>query len=192
MVGLKSTEIAAFTEEEKTMLIQFIQKEYGGHTAKEFLDAFTLAVTGKLDVNVETYQNFSIAYVSKIMNAYRKWASKVYDENREHFERVEPKTALPPSEVDWMEVWEDIKAGKTAIIPEVIYEWGVKKGLIPQLGKTEKYDYLRQASVKLSQEISLLSIPQSQVMALQKKYKDLNNPAVIAEAKRLIIKNYCK
>ncbi len=40
-------------------------------TLKEIPLAFQKAVTGKLDVNAETYQNFTIPYVCKILNAYR-------------------------------------------------------------------------------------------------------------------------
>jgi len=62
-------------------LIQFIQKNYGGHTPDEIRLAFDLAVSGELDVeDVKCYENFSPLYFAQIMNAYRIWARHKHKE----------------------------------------------------------------------------------------------------------------
>jgi hypothetical protein len=75
LVGLKSQNYPV--AEEKQLLHEFIFENYGGHTPAEIKLAFKLAITLKLGLkpeNVVCYENFSIAYFSRIMEAYRDWA----------------------------------------------------------------------------------------------------------------------
>lgn len=75
MVGLKSQNIPV--NEEKQILHEFITENYGGHTPAEIKLAFKLAITRKLDLkpaDVVCYENFSIAYFSRVMEAYRDWS----------------------------------------------------------------------------------------------------------------------
>lgn len=75
MVGLKSQNYPV--AEEKQLLHEFIAENYGGHTPAELKLAFKLAITRKLDLKPEQvvcYENFSIAYFSRIMEAYRDWS----------------------------------------------------------------------------------------------------------------------
>lgn len=73
LVGLRAANFP--NEEEKLVLIEYIKKYYGGHTAAEIKLAFEMAVAGKLDIEqVSCYENFTPLYFSSIMNAYREWA----------------------------------------------------------------------------------------------------------------------
>jgi len=75
LVGLKAQNYPV--EEEKILLHEFIFENYGGHTPAELKLAFKLAITRKLDLKPEQvvcYENFSIAYFSRIMGAYRDWS----------------------------------------------------------------------------------------------------------------------
>lgn len=73
LVGLRAANFP--NDEEKRVLIEYIQKYYGGHTAAEIRLAFEMAVAGKLEVEqVSCYENFTPLYFSSIMNAYRDWA----------------------------------------------------------------------------------------------------------------------
>lgn len=72
LVGLRAKNMP--DEMEKAFLINFIREHYGGHTAAEIRLAFDMAVTGKLDVDPVCYENFSVTYFAKIMNAFRGWA----------------------------------------------------------------------------------------------------------------------
>jgi hypothetical protein len=88
VVGLRAQNFPVGVE--KQFLHQFIQNNYGGHTAAEIRLAFDMAIQGLLDLDprdVKCYENFSIAYFTTIMNAYRKWA-------RDELKRLEP--SLPP------------------------------------------------------------------------------------------------
>ena len=75
LVGLKAQNYPA--NEEKQLLHAFIFKNYGGHTPEEIKLAWDLAIMQKLNLrpeDVTCYENFSIAYFSRIMEAYREWA----------------------------------------------------------------------------------------------------------------------
>jgi len=79
LVGIKAHNVP--NDREKAVLIQFIQKNYGGHTPDEIRLAFDLAVSGELDVeDVKCYENFSPLYFASIMNAYRIWARHKHKE----------------------------------------------------------------------------------------------------------------
>lgn len=91
LVGIKAHNVP--NEREKTVLLQFIVNNYGGHTPAEIKLAFDLAVAGELDVDdVKCYENFSPLYFSTIMIAYRKWARDTY--------KPKPQPRLPnPDEI---------------------------------------------------------------------------------------------
>lgn len=75
-VGIRATNLPH--NEEKEVLINHVIENYGGHTLSEIDLAFKMAITGKLDLEskeVNCYENFSCMYFSKIINAYRKWAT---------------------------------------------------------------------------------------------------------------------
>ena len=109
MVGLKQIEIDAFSEIEKQLFVNFLKNHFSSLTIEEYKNAFELAILGKLPLKVEDvncYQNFSIAYVSKILSAYREWANKTYNDNRHVLEKpIELPKALMPS-IDWKEYCE--------------------------------------------------------------------------------------
>lgn len=87
IIGLRANNLP--TEEEKDVIVEYIQKYYGGHTAAEIKLAFEMAVAGKLDVDqVSCYENFTPLYFSSIMNAYREWAKA---ESKEVKEEVQQK-----------------------------------------------------------------------------------------------------
>jgi len=68
----------------KAVLIEHILENYGGHRLNEIPLAFDMAIRGGLcDENGEMvdpncFESFSCIYVSKIMNAYRVWATSEY------------------------------------------------------------------------------------------------------------------
>jgi hypothetical protein len=77
LIGLKAQNYPA--DVEKQLLHAYIYKNYGGHTPAELRLAFEMAIQNKLSLRSEDvicYENFSIAYFSRIMEAYREWAKE--------------------------------------------------------------------------------------------------------------------
>jgi hypothetical protein len=69
LIGLRKVQYP--TPEEDVFNSNFIKKNYGHKTTNEIIEAFELAVTGKLDVDVKHYDQFTLPYFCKIMDAYR-------------------------------------------------------------------------------------------------------------------------
>ena len=69
---------------EKLVLFEHIVQNYGGNRLDEIRLAFDMAIMEKLAdpdgevVNPNSFENFSCAYFSKIMNGYRSWAAQEF------------------------------------------------------------------------------------------------------------------
>lgn len=131
-------------DEEKFLLIQHIIQHYGGHTPEELLLAFDMAIAGKLDVEINCYENFSCLYVSTIMNAYRSWAKDQHKELKPVM--IENKVSDITNQ-DWFnETKKQVQEKKLTVdfVPVELYEWALKEGLINPT-TAEKWDYMLQA-----------------------------------------------
>jgi hypothetical protein len=60
------------TQEQSGVMIDFIKLQMGSYTLDDIKTAFILAISGKLDVDANAYQNFNCEYLGKIMSAYEK------------------------------------------------------------------------------------------------------------------------
>lgn len=70
LVGLKGENLPS--ELQKMVLIEFIESEFAWMTPEEMKLAFKMAVAGKLDVEINHFQNFSPIYFATVANAYRE------------------------------------------------------------------------------------------------------------------------
>ncbi len=92
LVGLREKSLP--NELETLFLHEFIKENYGGHSISEVRLAFNMAVKGELDLPIEDvrcYENFSVLYLSSIINSFRRWARDEYRQIEKH---------IPPSESD--------------------------------------------------------------------------------------------
>ena len=93
---------------EKSLLLDHIFTLYGNHTPAEIRLAFDMAIAGKLDLKpdeVKCYENFSCAYFSTIMNAYRSWAHQVWEQEQKAKKppEIEDKPDLEQIEKEYQE-----------------------------------------------------------------------------------------
>lgn len=151
LIGLRGANVP--TDEETGLMLKFIITHYGGHTCAELELAFTLSQLRQLDLDedeIPCYENFSIAYVSRIMTAYRKWAVE------RHQQLVKP--ALPPpvarEEItqEGMDKWMEenrvmVLADQTfpEFLPLDLVAYGIKTGLFPDWD--ELYPFALQKAV---------------------------------------------
>lgn len=95
MVGLRERN---FPNQLETMFLhQFIRENYGGHSVDEVKMAFRMAIKSELDIESEevtSYENFSVRYVSNIMNSYRRWASYEFRRLEKHIQPTESEMKL--------------------------------------------------------------------------------------------------
>lgn len=96
LIGLRGNNLPA--QEETHVLIDFLIDMLGDYTISEFKLAFKLAVAGKLDCDIKHYENFTPEYISRIMQAYRKYANSILEE-QERFTKIkqleQPKNTGP-------------------------------------------------------------------------------------------------
>lgn len=79
LLGIKGEKLP--TQFELTYMVQMMRQDYANLPIGEFQLAFELCVKDKLDENAETYQNFSVLYLSRMMTSYARWAvrNSVYE-----------------------------------------------------------------------------------------------------------------
>jgi hypothetical protein len=126
-IGLRANNWPA--DEEKAVLLKHILHEYAGHTPEEILLAFDMAIAGKLEVEVNCYENFSCLYFSNIMNAYREWAKEQHKQIKPVKMIEGPKEKLSDQAMeDWIEQLKNEK--RVDFMPVMVYDWLDAKGKI--------------------------------------------------------------
>jgi hypothetical protein len=88
---------------EKQLLHAYIFEDYGGHTPAELRLAFKMAIQNKLSLRPEDvicYENFSIAYFTRIMEAYREWAREQVKQLPDSIEQKRELTVEEKIQID--------------------------------------------------------------------------------------------
>ena len=126
LIGLRKSQYP--TPEEDIFNVAFIKKNFGHKLSTEIIEAFELAVTGKLEVDVKHYDQFTLPYFCKIMDAYRIFNN----------ERILAKPAPKLKEIAYqmsdderlkeIEEWRK-KDYDFKILPLYLYDWIVKYDL---------------------------------------------------------------
>jgi len=76
LLGIKGDRLPSQPEVE--YMVKMLQEDYGNLPIGELDLAFELMVKGKLDENPETYQNFSVLYLSRMMGSYARFMTANY------------------------------------------------------------------------------------------------------------------
>ena len=196
LVGIRAANIP--NTEEKRFLLDFIKSNFSQHTPEEIKLAFTMAVAGKLSVEVNCYENFSCEYFGRIMAAYRKWAASEVKQIPDP-KRIEIDTFERPTKVNWEPIWQDvIQAARenrieTKIIAEPLYNYLIEIGLM-NLEPEEKWVNIERARSNYIAELSDSLIPCDKRVLLQLKeekwdrYRELRERVVI-RAKCIAVRN---
>lgn len=157
------------TDADKGVLIQHIEEHFGKHSPEEIKLAFDMAINGRIgegDDFANCYENFSCAFFSKIMNAYRKWAATEV----KYLPKENTLTPVPEGIADWTEVYDrflsmDLEALGAQPIPAEIFDWLVYIGKI-KLSKEEKNEKFKEAVLIkrkwIFEEITHKSTPERQ------------------------------
>jgi hypothetical protein len=87
LIGLKAENIPS--DIQKAVLINFVKTELGSFTPDELCLAFRLAVSKKIDVEVNHYQNFSAMYLAEIMESYRLQKNAALSEYKRNLKMIE-------------------------------------------------------------------------------------------------------
>lgn len=126
LIGLRKTQYP--TPEEDVFNVAFIKKNFGHKTSSEIIEAFELAVTGKIDVDIKHYEQFTLPYFCRIMDAYRIF------NNQRILETPPPKLKEIAYHMSDKEILEEIEEWKKKdydfkILPLYLYGWILKYSL---------------------------------------------------------------
>ncbi len=119
---------------ETQVMLNYIKKNYPGHTCDEIRLAFDKAIAGELPIemkDVKAYNNFSVLYLGSIMRAYREWAKTEYNEGNvptvDRNELPAPQLTQEEQEAQWRETYEfwktEILSGiKIDFVPSSLFD----------------------------------------------------------------------
>lgn len=198
LIGLRKQQYP--TPEEDLFNVAFIKKNYGHKTPDEIIEAFELAVTGKIDVDVKHYDQFTLPYFCKIMNAYR-----IYNN-----ERILAKAPPPLLQIEYemtdaeriieIESWRK-KDYKFKILPLYLYDWIIKYSL-HAITDVLKADYYYMAAKihenELRRNFELYGVKQPYADFLKVKANNFDNisqqelDTITNIYKRIFINEYLK
>ena len=89
LLGLKGDRLPSKPELE--YMVNMLKEDYGHLPIGELDLAFELMVKGKLDENPETYQNFSVLYLTRMLSAYARFVVANYQEKPKELPQIEYK-----------------------------------------------------------------------------------------------------
>jgi hypothetical protein len=87
ILGLRGEMIP--TPPEVNYIVDMLQKDFANLPIGELDLAFELMAKNKLDENPETYQNFSVLYLSRMMGSYARYVRANYQEPKQEFIQIE-------------------------------------------------------------------------------------------------------
>ena len=87
ILGLRGEMIP--TPPEFNYMVDMLQKDFANLPIGELDLAFELMAKNKLDENPETYQNFSVLYLSRMMGAYARFVRSHWVEPKQEFIQIE-------------------------------------------------------------------------------------------------------
>jgi hypothetical protein len=198
LIGLRKSQFPA--PEEDIFNVAFIKKNFGHKTTTEVIEAFELAVTGKIDVDVKHYDQFTLPYFCKIMDAYR-----IYNN-----ERI---LATPPPKLkeiayqmtdeerlNEIEEWKN-KSYDFKILPLYLYDWLLKYSLHAITDEIKADYYNRAVKVhenELRRNFELYGVKQPYADFLKVKANNFDNisqqelDTITNIYKRIFINEYLK
>jgi len=78
-------------DNEIRLFVEYIAEHFYRYSLSDIDNAFNLATAGKLSVDAEHYQSYSVIYISKIINAYGDYKGKYILEYQDRLEKSQKK-----------------------------------------------------------------------------------------------------
>lgn len=126
LIGLRKSQFPA--PEEDIFNVAFIKKNFGHKTTTEIIEAFELAVTGKIDVDVKHYDQFTLPYFCRIMDAYRIFNNdRILSTPPPKFKEIAYQMT-DEERLNEIEEWKN-KSYDFKILPLYLYDWLLKYSL---------------------------------------------------------------
>jgi len=141
MVGLRGKNMPS--EIESKLLFQKIREYYPHKKLDELVLAFDLAIQKKINAEVNVYDQFTLPYLTEIMDKYRVYVNELAkDVPVEIPKQIEYKMSNEEKLKDVQEFGKNPTAFN--MIPGYIYDWIIELGLMI-IDEDEKLEYYRRA-----------------------------------------------
>lgn len=125
LIGLRPQHFP--TQQEDILLLTFIKKHFGHKSIDELYFAFELAILGHLEIDdIKVYDQFTIEYLVRIMNCYRKWLLNKSKDMTKKIEYPGVKELTNEDKIDEIKEWQTRQLPNFRLIPLYLYEWMVE------------------------------------------------------------------
>lgn len=172
------------------MNIKYIKGAYGHYRILEMLLAYELAIFGKIHAEVNPYDQFSIAYLAKIMDAYRRY------KNSEIISTLKDKEPeqLPPAKITKEEMAKELEEyrhsgnAKVHFLPLYLYDYMAELGYNIEVSQK----YLWKACMVRKNELYLRAEGDPSTRTEYADFCKMLDAGEIKGAEKLIITNLAK
>jgi len=158
------------TQEQSGVMIDFIKLQMGSYTLDDIKTAFILAISGKLDVDANAYQNFNCEYIGKIMTAYEKMRLSAFVK----FNQIEQEKEKEQEKMSWTD--EKIKQMNHEFLLECIvkpWKYYLKTGTLT-FGVHPNHILYK----TLSDELGLIKLTNEEKFEIWNRAKELSKDEV--------------
>ena len=167
------------TDDEIRLFVEYIAEHFYRLSLSEIDNAFNLATAGKLDIEADHYQSFSVIYISKIINAYIRYNGKYIIEYRNKLADIEKERNKPTPEQQMQMMIESILEGFDKFKDEPQYN---HFGYI-------SYDFLKNiGALNLDNDVKSVLLKQARELAIEELKED-RSQTTLPKSERLHIKN---
>ncbi len=149
MVGLRAQHYPP--PDERKNLHDYIRLKFANKTLSELVLAFDLAINNELNIepeDVKIYDQFTIAYLARIMAAYKSWLYNVHKNwktKKDYPKMVEEKKDLTYEEkLEWVEEWKQKENINVELIPLMFYDFLDEQKLL-NVSSKQKWEYTEKA-----------------------------------------------
>ncbi len=153
MVGLRVTHYPQGQEKED--IHNYLRLKYGQKTLSELVLSFDLAISNELEIepdDVKVYDQFTIAYLARIMSAYKVWLYKVYQnwKTKKDYPKMieEQKILTREDKLEWINEWKQKDEINVELIPLMFYDFlDAEKMLV--ISNKQKWEYTQKATTQV-------------------------------------------
>lgn len=140
---------------ELDFIVSNIRKLYPHRTIFDLTNAFELGLRKEIDVELNCYDQFTLIYLSNIMDAYRKYLVNAYNELPVEQPKQIEYTISKEEKLADIEEFSKTECA-FGMIPRYIYEWIIELELM-KLSEQQKTEYYRRAIQMRESELKLVA-----------------------------------
>lgn len=190
LIGLRQNHYP--TKEEHIFIEAYIRKNYYHKTLDELYLAFDLAIKNQLECDAKVYDQFTIEYLVRVMDAYKKWLRNNYTPPKKEIQETIMEISKEEKIADINE-WEQKDKINLYLLPVYLYDWLLELNYINPT-REEKIEIFAKAKELHKDKLKTEAIESGNFRQFNKflEYDESEKQMVQNLAKRMIVYNYLK